>query len=169
MWPAAVGLPGRELAFPGAYARASKWPSPGVDVTTDDRPAVHDRTLCGQAARFVVVGLVAAMVDLGVYQLGLHLGLWVHLARAVSFVCGTTTAYVLNRRWSFQTSGGLRQSTHFALLYGTTFFLILGINALALTMLPVTRWTTTLAWFISQGFGTVWNFLMLRTVVFRRR
>lgn len=137
-------------------------------MTTDDRPAVQDRTLCGQATRFVVVGLVSAVVDLGVYQLGLHLGLWVHLARAASFVCGTTTAYVLNRRWAFHTSGGLRQSTHFALLYGITFFLILGINALALTMLPAATWTTTLAWLISQGCGTVWNFLMLRTVVFRR-
>lgn len=137
-------------------------------MTTHDRPAVQGRTLFGQATRFIVVGLMAAVVDLGVYQLGLHLGLWIHLARAASFICGTTTAYALNRRWSFQASGGPRQSAHFALLYGSTFFLILGINALALSALPATTWTTTLAWLISQGFGTIWNFLMLRTVVFHR-
>ncbi|MGH3795861.1 MAG: GtrA family protein [Pseudonocardiaceae bacterium] len=138
-------------------------------MTVDDRHVVQGRTLFGQATRFVVVGLLAAAVDLSIYQLGLHVGLWVHLARAISFICGTTTAYALNRRWAFQAPGGARQSTHFALLYGTTFFLILGINALALRMLPEAIWTTTLAWAISQGVGTAWNFLMLRTVVFRRR
>lgn len=138
-------------------------------MTIDDRPAVQGRTLFGQATRFVVVGLLAAVVDLSIYHLGLHLGLWIHLARAISFICGTTTAYALNRRWAFQATGGARQSTHFALLYGTTFFLILGINAMALRMLPAATWTTTLAWLISQGFGTIWNFLMLRAVVFRRR
>lgn len=137
-------------------------------MTTHDRPAVQGRTLFGQATRFIVVGLMAAVVDLGVYQLGLHLGLWIHLARAASFICGTTTAYILNRRWAFQASGGPRQSTRFALLYGSTFFLILSINALALSVLPVATWTMTLAWLISQGFGTIWNFLMLRTVVFHR-
>jgi putative flippase GtrA len=138
-------------------------------VAIDDRPAVQGRTLFGQATRFVVVGLLAAVVDLSIYQLGLHLGLWIHLARAISFICGTTTAYALNRRWAFQATGGTRQSTHFALLYGSTFFLILGINSLALRMFPAATWTTTLAWLISQGLGTIWNFLMLRAVVFRRR
>lgn len=137
-------------------------------MTTRDRPAVQGRTLFDQATRFIAVGLMAAAVDLTVYQLDLHLGLWIHLARAVSFICGTTTAYVLNRRWAFQASGGPRQSTHFALLYGSTFFLILGINSLALSALPAAAWTTTLAWLISQDFGTIWNFLMLRTVVFHR-
>jgi putative flippase GtrA len=127
-------------------------------VTTHDRPAVQGRTLFGQATRFIVVGLMAVGVDLGVYQVGLHLGLWIHLARAISFICGTTTAYVLNRRWAFQASGGPRQSAHFALLYGSTFFLILGINALALNVFPVAAWTTTLVWLISQGVGAIWNF-----------
>jgi putative flippase GtrA len=53
------------------------------------------------------------------------------------------------------------------LLYGTTFFVILGVNALALAVLPDRWWTVTLAWAISQGFGTVCNFVMLRTVVFK--
>jgi putative flippase GtrA len=55
----------------------------------------------------------------------------------------------------------------FTLLYGTTFFVILGVNALALALLPDAWWTVTLAWAISQGFGTAVNFVMLRTVVFR--
>jgi putative flippase GtrA len=113
------------------------------------------------------VGVFSAAVDLSVYTLALHLGLWVHAARALSFVCGTTTAYALNRRWAFRAAGSRRQVLGFTLLYGTTFFVILGVNALALAVLPAARWTITLAWALSQGFGTAVNFVMLRTVVFR--
>ena len=123
--------------------------------------------LWGQAGRFVVVGALSAVVDLGVYTLALHLGLWVHAARALSFVCGTSTAYALNRRWAFGVESSRRRAVGFALLYGTTFFVILGVNALALAALPDRWWTVTLAWALSQGFGTVVNFVLLRTMVFR--
>ena len=123
--------------------------------------------LWGQVARFGAVGVLSAAVDLGVYTLALHLGLWVHAARALSFICGTSTAYALNRRWAFKVEGGARRATGFAILYGTTFFLILGVNALALLLLPDASWKVFLAWAISQGIGTAWNFVMLRLVVFR--
>jgi putative flippase GtrA len=134
------------------------------DMTSEPRPADG---LVGQVLRFAAVGVFSAVVDLSVYTLALHLGLWVHAARALSFICGTSTAYALNRRWAFQVEGGARRAIGFTLLYGTTFFVILGVNALALAVLPDRWWTVTLAWAISQGFGTVCNFVMLRTVVFR--
>ncbi len=127
-----------------------------------ERPGV-----LSQLFRFGLVGGFSAVVDLTVYTLGLHLGLPTYVARAVSFAAGTTTAYALNRRWAFKVEGGARRATGFAILYGTTFFLILGVNALALAVLPDHSWTVTLAWAISQGFGTACNFVMLRTVVFR--
>jgi putative flippase GtrA len=132
-----------------------------------DEPARGRRGLLDQLLRFAAVGLLGAVVDLSVYTLGLHLGLWTTAARALSFIAGTTTAYALNRRWAFQVEGGARRATGFALLYGTTFFVILGVNELALAVLPDSSWQKTLAWAISQGFGTAVNFVMLRLVVFR--
>ncbi|RBY89876.1 GtrA family protein [Blastococcus sp. TF02A-26] len=125
------------------------------------------RGLVQQLVRFAAVGLVGAVVDLSVYSLALHLGGGTTASRALSFIAGTTTAYVLNRRWAFQVEGGARRATGFALLYGTTFFVILGVNALALAVLPESSWRVTLAWAVSQGFGTAVNFVMLRLVVFR--
>jgi putative flippase GtrA len=121
----------------------------------------------GQLVRFGLVGAGSALVDLGVYTLGLHLGLATYLARAVSFAAGTTTAYALNRRWAFGVPGGRRRAAAFALLYGTTFVVILATNALALTALPDSSWRVTLAWALSQGLGTTVNFVVLRLVVFR--
>jgi putative flippase GtrA len=132
-------------------------------IPADGRPG----GLLGQLVRFALVGLFSAVVDFGVYTLALHLGVWVHAARALSFLCGTSTAYVLNRRWAFRVDGGARRALGFALLYGTTFFVILGVNAAALALLPDRWWTVTVAWAVSQGFGTVCNFVLLRTVVFR--
>ena len=136
-------------------------------MVQDDAAAPVRPGLLGQLVRFALVGGFAAVVDLSVYFLGLHLGLSTYVARALSFIAGTTTAYALNRRWAFQVSGGARRAGSFALLYGTTFFLILGVNALALLVLPESSWRITLAWAISQGLGTAWNFVMLRLVVFR--
>ncbi len=125
------------------------------------------RKLVQQAVRFATVGVFGAAVDLSVYLLALHLGIWVVAARALSFGCGTTTAYVLNRRWAFGVEGSPRRIAGFTLLYGTTFFVILGANAAALAVLPARWWTVTFAWALSQGLGTTCNFLMLRLVVFR--
>ena len=134
---------------------------------TTDRAARGD--LLGQVVRFGLVGAFSAVVDLGVYTLALHLGLWVHAAKAISFVLGTTTAYLLNRRFTFDSAGGRARVAGFMLLYGTTFALNVGTNALMLAVLPAaTPLRVSLAWVIAQGTATAVNFVMLRTVVFRR-
>jgi putative flippase GtrA len=143
-----------------------------VSVATPESAAEPQRIgLLTQIGRFVLIGGFCALVDFGVYQLMLHLGLWVHLAKAISFIAGTTTAYFLNRRFTF--AGGARdgasQVSGFVLLYTVTFFVNVGTNALALAVLPEFRWEIPLAWVIAQGLATAINFVMLRTVVFRER
>lgn len=126
------------------------------------------RRIRGQVTRFAVVGALAAVVDFTVYQLALELGVWVHVARGLSFVVATALAYVLNRRWSFRVGHSRRRAIEFAVLYVVTFILVLGLNALALAVLPMAWWTTTVAWALSQLFGSTCNFLMLRLVIFSR-
>jgi putative flippase GtrA len=136
-------------------------------VTAVDTPRIG---LVSQILRFVLIGGFCALVDYGSYQLLLHLGLWVHLAKALSFVAGTTTAFFLNRRFTFGASGGgLGQAGGFALLYTVTFFVNVGTNALVLHWLPSFSWRITVAWVVAQGLATVINFVLLRTVVFRPR
>ena len=90
-----------------------------------------------------------------------------HLAKAISFICGTTTAYLLNRRFTFAAAGGTGRFAGFVALYGTTFALNVGVNALALAILPDMPLRITVAWVLAQGTATVVNFVMLRSVVFR--
>lgn len=125
--------------------------------------------LLTQVFRFVVIGGFCALVDSGLYWLLLQAGTWVHLAKAVSFIAGTTTAYFLNRRFTFTSAqkGGAGQLGGFMLLYTVTFFVNVGANALALSLLPEFRWRVALSWVVAQGTATTINFIMLKWVVFR--
>jgi putative flippase GtrA len=123
--------------------------------------------LLGQLTRFVLVGGLSALVDYGSYQALLAMGTWVHLAKAISFILGTTTAYLINRRWTFNSAGGTAPAMRFVLLYSVTFFVNTGVNAFMLYLLADFAGEKTVAWVIAQGTATVINFVMLRLVVFR--
>jgi putative flippase GtrA len=125
------------------------------------------RGVVDQAVRFVGFGILSAGVDFGIYQLLLHVGLWADVAKGISFICGTVTAYLLNRRWTFDSAGGTAPAIRFAVLYSATFFVNVGVNALFLHLLAGHRWQISIAWAIAQGTATVINFVLLRTVVFR--
>jgi len=120
-----------------------------------------------QIIRFLLVGGFSAIVDYGIYQALLAVDVWVHLAKTIGWVFGTTTAFLLSRRWAFNSSGGTASAVRFAVLYLTTFGVNIGGNAVMLAVLPNTRLEVTLAWLVAQGTATLINFVMLRAVVFR--
>lgn len=130
--------------------------------------AAPDR-LSTQLTRFVLVGGVAFVVDLSSYQFLLAIGLWVHLAKALAFIAGTTTAYLINRRWTFQGRGGRAEYASIMALYGITFVVQVGMNAIALALLPPFHGEFTCAFVIAQGLATAINFIVQRTVIFRSR
>ncbi|GAA5104948.1 GtrA family protein [Haloechinothrix salitolerans] len=113
------------------------------------------------------------MLDFGTYKTLLAFGMdvspLIDIARGVSFIIGTTTAYVLNKRFTFDATGGIRQASGFMMLYGSTFAVAVGVNSALLHTLPTTGWREDLAWVVSQATATTINFVMLRFVVFRER
>jgi putative flippase GtrA len=123
--------------------------------------------LSTQLTRFVLVGGVAAVVDYSSYQALLAGGLWVHLAKALGFIAGTTTAYLINRRWTFQGRGGRGEFASVMGLYGITFVVQVGMNAVMLALLPPIRGEITFAFVVAQGIATSINFIVQRTVIFR--
>ena len=122
-----------------------------------------------QVLRFVVTGGLAAVVDYGLYQLLLALGLQLSVAKALSFVVGTTTAYLINRRWTFRAGGGRATFVKVMGLYALTFVVQVGLNAVLVRALPEAWWRITLAFVIAQGTATVINFIVQRTLIFRSR
>ncbi|MDQ2881228.1 MAG: GtrA family protein [Actinomycetota bacterium] len=123
--------------------------------------------LSTQLTRFVLVGGVAAIVDYSSYQALLYAGMWVHLAKALGFIAGTTTAYLINRRWTFQGRGDRTEFAAVMALYGITFVVQVGMNAAMLALLPPIRGEITVAFIVAQGTATCINFIVQRTVIFR--
>ena len=85
-------------------------------------------SLATQAWRFIVTGGLSAIVDFGLYIALLAAGLHVNVAKTISFIAGTTTAYLINRRWTFQAPPSTARFIAVCVLYAVTYAVQVGIN-----------------------------------------
>ena len=125
-----------------------------------------------QLIRFVLTGGLSAVVDFGLLVALMNLaGLDHNTAKAISFVAGTTTAYLINRRWTFASDGSKRKFVAVVLLYGLTFVLQVGLFAVLYPWVLGLSGSQTIAqvvgFVVAQGVATTVNFIVQRGLIFR--
>ena len=138
-----------------------------------DQPAqlAQPVELRGQLVRFVITGGLSAVVDFGLLVILMALGLGHTPAKAISFIAGTTTAYLINRRWTFRASPSTRRFLAVVILYAVTFALQVGLFSVLFTMLTaqgLSRFPVQIiAFVIAQGVATTVNFIVQRSLIFK--
>jgi putative flippase GtrA len=124
-----------------------------------------------QLLRFVLTGGLSAIVDYGLLLALSTLGLDPRAAKALSFIAGTTTAYLINRRWTFRAGPSRRRFAAVVVLYAVTFAVQVGLFALlypwALAWSGSMLLANTVGFVIAQGVATTVNFVVQRAVIFR--
>ena len=130
-------------------------------------PVINRLTLRTQVLRFLITGGFSAVVDFGLYLGLMALGLHRDAAKALGFVAGTTTAYLINRRWTFQAAPSRSRLISVWVLYLVTFAVQVGINHLLAERFDGRSWGIPVAFVIAQGTATVINFVVQRVVIFR--
>lgn len=138
-----------------------------VELPLVDEPGGTDVDLKTQMVRFIATGALSAVVDFGLYVLGLALGLPVNVAKSISFIAGTTTAYLINRRWTFKAEPSRARFAAVVVLYALTFAVQVGLNAVMYDAFPDEWWKVPVAFVIAQGTATVINFVVQRAVIFK--
>jgi putative flippase GtrA len=121
-----------------------------------------------QLFRFVLTGGFSAVVDFGLlWLLSEVFGVQVDAAKALSFIAGTLTAYLINRRWTFGAAPSRSRFLKVMALYALTFVVQVGVFHVVFNALDDNPRTKLIAFVIAQGTATVINFIVQRVWIFR--
>jgi putative flippase GtrA len=126
--------------------------------------------MSGQAIRFIVVGLLNTLVDLGAFYL-LSLIMPNIAAKAISYVLGICNSFFWNKYWTFNAGSSSKTRREFALFFAVN-LPPLAVNVVVFTVLGI--WLDSGGLLIRMGkafaaavISVAWNFLGSRYLAFR--
>ena len=125
-----------------------------------------------QLIPFLVIGIGCAVIDFGITNtLDQALDVQRDLAKAVGWVFGTISAYVLNSKFAFNAKIDAKKASAVFVLYATTFavqMLLWRVTDEPLSSLGLQdSWKNAVSFVIAQGVATTTNFLLQRYWIFR--
>lgn len=121
----------------------------------------------GRMARYIGVGLVSVTIDAAVYALLLALTGNPIVAKPISYLTGAVFSYFANWRFTFGERRGKFSELAFALVYLSSLAVNLVVNQLFLAWFADTWWRAPLAFLITTGFTTIWNYFGMAWFVFK--
>jgi putative flippase GtrA len=121
-----------------------------------------------QIRRFLVVGLLSVLTDLGVYYSLVSGAVWSSgAAKALSYLAGVLVGFALNKSWTFESR---RKSWSEPVTYLGLYFVTLLVNVLCnyLVLAALGNELRLPAFLFATGITTALNFGGMRLMTFRR-
>lgn len=125
-----------------------------------------DRSVTGEAARFIPVGGAAVLIDSAIYSALLVIGIAVAPSKGIGFISGAVFAYFANRSFTFRRAGDqARNIIAFAAVYLTSLFMNVIVNSMIVENLS-TELRFALGFVIATTFSATINFIGMKFLVF---
>ena len=129
--------------------------------------------MTGQAVRFVIVGVINTVVDMGAfYLLGLIPGMPLVAAKAISYNLGTADSFMLNKYWTFNAGGSKRGLREFGVFFAVNVPPLV-VDVVVFAMLGLwagsgTFWERMAKAFAAALVTTAWSFFGSKYLAFRQ-
>lgn len=122
-----------------------------------------------ELAVFIVVGSLTFAIDYVVYTCMMtFVHASVELAKVIGILAGTTSAYVVNRLWTFKhTYYSIGSIGRFLMVYLVTLSINVGINSGVLQLISGRPIAVFIAFAIAAGIAASLNFIGMRYFVFK--
>ena len=114
--------------------------------------------------RFLVAGVSSVATDLATYYFLLNI-LSYSYAKSISFILGTSVAYIINKYWTFEKKERCyKEIGKFIVLYSSTLIANVSFNQLTLFFYPQ---SILFAFLVATGVSTILNFVGQKWWVFK--
>lgn len=127
-------------------------------VDTSWKKHAHQLLLYG------ISGGTSAVVEIGVYLLLLHWGVWYITASVAAFVLSYITAFFLHKYIVFKKPENFWK--HLKRHLGVELFNVLASNVLLFALVEYTPLGEEWSKIITMGLGVMWNFVLFKFLVF---
>lgn len=117
------------------------------------------------------MGVLSTLADFATYSItNLFVLEQTWIAKGIGFLVGTFTGYFLNKNWTFLNSGShSKKAPQYLFLYAFSLLINVGINQLALQILPGGGLRRILAFLIATISSAVINYVGLNVFIFKER
>ncbi|MBI2041883.1 MAG: GtrA family protein [Candidatus Nealsonbacteria bacterium] len=139
------------------------------------------QTIIKQAVKFILVGILNTLIDLGVlnfliFASGIAAGPGYSLFKGISFTAAVVNSYFLNKFWTFKvqkTNGVKREFTQFFIVSLVGFGVNVGVASLVVNVIGVQFGLSPKIWanigaLCATFAAMVWNFLGYKFIVFKK-
>lgn len=130
----------------------------------DDLSNLKDNNVHRQFARYLIVGICSASIELLFFTSFRMLSVNLSLSNIIATIIATLFNFFVNRGWSFRTSSKLNRSS---VMYLALFCLNMAFSTNAIGFMVKLGVYEAFAKLITMALITMWNFIIYRKLVFR--